>query len=86
MKHIRLSEHALRYEERRGFSTDEVRQAILKAPWTPAEYGEGGMQCSKTFEFGQDWNGKTYKTKCVRPIFVEEETEIVVVTVYTYFY
>ncbi len=30
--------------------------------------------------------GKFYHTKRVRPIFVEEELEIVVVTVYTYFY
>ena len=73
--------NALRYAEKRGFSADEVREAILWTPWTCAEYGEGRMQCSEEFAFGQDWNGKTYKTKRVRPVFVEEETEIVVVTV-----
>jgi hypothetical protein len=30
--------------------------------------------------------GKRYATKQVRPIFVEEEREIVVVTVYTYYF
>ena len=32
----------------------------------------------------QLWNGKSYATKQVRPIFVEESIEIVVVTVYVY--
>jgi len=30
------------------------------------------------------WNGVRYGTKQVRPIFVEESDEIVVVTVYVY--
>ena len=37
------------------------------------------------FPFGRKWNGKFYETKQVRPVFVEEEMEIVVVTVYTYY-
>jgi hypothetical protein len=32
------------------------------------------------------WNGTFYATKRVRPIFVEDRAEIVVVTVYTYFF
>ena len=39
----------------------------------------------KDFPFGREWNGKTYSTKRVRPVFVEEATEIVIVTVYTYY-
>ncbi|MGO9269362.1 MAG: hypothetical protein ACLQOO_03725 [Terriglobia bacterium] len=31
---------------------------------------------------GREWNGKVYATKRVRPIFVEEAAEILVVTVY----
>lgn len=30
-------------------------------------------------------NGKVYATKQVRPVFVKEEDDIIVVTVYTYF-
>jgi len=33
-----------------------------------------------------EWNGKLYATKQVRPIFVAEETEIVVITVYAYYF
>jgi hypothetical protein len=40
----------------------------------------------KDFTYGQEWNGKFYTTKQVRPIFVEEDDEIVVVTVYVYYF
>ena len=42
--------------------------------------------CSKNFPYSNEWNGKIYETKQVQPIFVDEPTEIVVVTVYTYFF
>jgi hypothetical protein len=38
------------------------------------------------FPFGREWNGRFYQTKQVRPVFVEEAAEILVVTVYTYFF
>lgn len=38
------------------------------------------MSTSKT------WNSKWYTTKKVRPIFVETATEIMVITVYTYYF
>jgi hypothetical protein len=62
----------------------EVELAIRESQWQPAELGR--LECRKTFQFGQEWNQKLYATKEVRPIFVEESDEIVVVTVYTYFY
>ncbi len=34
----------------------------------------------------QDWNGKVYATTRVRPIFVKKDTEILVITVYTYYF
>jgi hypothetical protein len=43
------------------------------------------MECRKTFAFNRQWNERVYATKEVRPIFVEEADEIVVVTVYTYY-
>ena len=58
--------------------------AIRGIPWGPAE--QGRMECRKNFIFGSDWNGKTYATKQVRPIFVEEADEILVVTVYVYYF
>ena len=40
----------------------------------------------KNFIYNKEWNKKIYSTKQVRPIFVEEKNEIVVVTVYVYYY
>ena len=44
------------------------------------------METSKEFAFEDCWNGRFYAKKMVRPIFVEEEDEIVVITVYVYYY
>lgn len=83
MKTIRLSGHARSYISSRGFTLTEVADAIRTSPWTPADFGR--LECRKDFPFGREWNGKTYATKQVRPIFVEEQSEILVVTVYTYY-
>ena len=47
---------------------------------------QGRVECRKEFPFDAIWNGKHYAVKQVRPIFVEEDTEIVEVTVYSYFF
>ncbi len=83
MKPIRLSSHALSYAEKRGFTTAEVEDTIRTSPWEPAELGR--LQCRKDFPFNREWNDRLYARKVVRPIFVEEADEIVVVTVYTYY-
>jgi len=48
--------------------------------------GIGRLDCRKNFPYGKEWNGKVYAIKQVRPIFVEEPGEIVVITVYTYYF
>jgi hypothetical protein len=83
-KPIRFSAHALSYRVRRGFTEAEVVETIQSSKWEPAELGR--LQCSKDFAFGKEWNDKVYATKKVQPIFVEEEKEIFVITVYTYYY
>ena len=83
MKPIRLSAHALSYIAKRGFTAAEVEDTIRTGRWEPAELGR--MECRKTFLFNREWNKRLYGTKEVRPIFVEEADEIVVVTVYTYY-
>jgi hypothetical protein len=84
MKRIRLSHHARDYVERRGFTVAEVEQAIGESPWKAAELNR--LQCRKNFPFNRDWNGKHYATKQARPVFVEQADEIVVITVYTYYF
>ena len=84
MKPIRLSAHALSYSSKRGFTVEEVEDAIRSCPWETAELGR--RHCRKNFPFNKDWNGKVYATKQVRPIFAEEPDELIVVTAYTYYF
>ena len=84
LKIIRFSLHALEQLRRRGGIEQEVIETIRTSPWEPAERGR--FACNRDFPYHSEWNGKMYETKQVRPIFVDEPSEIVVVTVYTYYY
>jgi len=68
----------------RGVSEDELIEAIRAAEWKPAE--QGRLECRQNFPFHQTWNRVYYGTKQVRPVFVDEPREIVVVTVYAYYF
>ncbi len=84
LKPIRSTKHAQGYLERRGFTSEEVEEAIRSATWEAGD--KGRLECALEFAFDQDWNGHRYGTKQVKPVFVEEESEIVVITVYTFYY
>ncbi len=81
---IRLTKHAMGYLSSRGFTVAEVEAAIRTAAWGPAELGR--LHCYKDFIFNAAWNGRHYATKRVRPVFIESPVEIVVITVYTYYF
>jgi hypothetical protein len=84
VKPIRLSKHALDYAKKRGFSVAEVEETIRTSSWGAAELGR--LDCRKDFAYDKKWNGRFYATKQLRPVFVEEAGEIVVITVYTYYF
>lgn len=84
MKPIRISGHAKEQLFFRGTTEDEVLESIRTGQWGPAELNR--LESKKNFAFENIWNKKYYKIKQVRPIFVEEDEEIVVITVYTYFF
>jgi hypothetical protein len=84
MKPVRLSAHARGYLERRGCTEEEIRETIRTQIWQPARMGR--QEAQQDFPYDAMWNGTWYAIKRVRPVFVEEQAEIVVVTVYTYFY
>ena len=83
-KSIRLSGHDTQQIGFRGATEQEVVDAIQSTPWQTAERGR--YECRKDFPFNAVWNGKQYATKQVRPIFIEETNEIVVITVYVYYF
>jgi hypothetical protein len=84
MKTIKFSKHALSYKEKRCITETEVEDTIRNSKWQDADLDR--LECKKDFEYNKVWNGKFYSTKQIKPVFVEEEEEIVVVTVYTYFF
>jgi hypothetical protein len=84
MKPIRFSGHVATRLALRGASEDEIVKAIREAKWEGAKNKR--FQCRQSFPYGQEWNGKAYNTKQVRPIFMEKENEIFVVTVYVYYF
>jgi hypothetical protein len=84
MKPIRLSIHAREQLLYRGVSEEEVYETIRTSKWKPAELGR--WECKEVFPYKKEWNEIYYNEKEVRPIFVEEENEIIVITIYTYFF
>lgn len=82
-KPICLIAHAASSLDRRGFTVAEVEATIRGSLWMPARNHR--LQATRDFAFDDEWNGKRFATKRVRPVLVEEADEIVVVTVDTYF-
>jgi hypothetical protein len=68
----------------RGTTFEELSETISTSVWEPAESDR--LECRKDFVYGREWNGKVYATKQVRPIFVDNANEIVVVTIYVYYF
>jgi len=84
MKTIRLTNHARQQCVERGATESEVRQAIEQGSREPAKMGR--EICRFSFPFGQTWQGNVYAIKQVAPVIKEEPDEIVVITVYTFYF
>ena len=84
MKPIRFSAHALDQAAHRGATVGEVVTTVREEPWRPADRGR--FEAAREFVYNADWNGTRHGMKRVRPIFAERTSEIVIVTVYTYYY
>jgi hypothetical protein len=61
-----------------------VRHAIEYGSREPAKHGRG--LCRYNFPFDQTWQGTYYRIKQVAPVIKEEADEVVVITVYTFFF
>ena len=83
-KPIRSSEHAKIRGNLRGASEEEIAEVIRTEKWDASALNK--LECHKDFIFNKTWNNKFYKVKQVKPIFVEEENKIVIVTVYVYYF
>lgn len=83
-KPIRLTKHAVEQCIERGATEEEVHEAIRNGEYEAAK--KGRTLAKMNFQFNKEWFGDIFPIKQVAPVFVEEETEIVVITVYTYYF
>ncbi|MEK7397915.1 MAG: DUF4258 domain-containing protein [Candidatus Poribacteria bacterium] len=84
MKPIRFTNHAYEQCIERGATVDEVKIAIDQGVREPAKMGR--KICRFNFPFNRAWQGNIYAIKQVAPVFKEEPNEIVVITVYTFYF
>ena len=68
----------------RGASESEVKEAVERGRREPAKRGR--FIYRHNFEYRAQWQGDYYAIKQVAPVVVEAENEIVVVTVYTFYF
>lgn len=84
MKPVRLTNHARLQCGERGASEPEVVRAVREGMQEPAKAGR--VMCRYNFPFRGLWQGNRYSVKQVAPVIKEESDEIVVITVYTFYF
>ena len=84
MKIIRLTTHALEQLVERGGTEEEVRDAITRGAREPAKRGR--FMYRLNFQYDAEWQGRFYAIKQVAPVVDEAQNEVIVVTVYTFYF
>ena len=83
-KEIIFSNHAKKKMGDRGASKDEVTKAIEEGSSEPAR--KGRLMFRKNLLFNAMWRGKHYSVKQVAPVVSGGNGELVVITVYVYYF
>lgn len=83
-KPVRLTKHAVDQCKERGATEQEVVEAVSSGVREPAKMGR--LLCRYNVPCTSTWQGRTYSVKQVAPVIKEEEQEVVVVTVYTFYF
>jgi len=83
MKNIIFSDHSLIQCEERGVTKEEVIHAINEGSKEQAKMNR--WMYKMNFQFNSYWGGKFYAIKQVAPV-VKENDDIIVVTVYSFFF
>jgi hypothetical protein len=84
MKPITFSQHARLQMAERGADDEEVVQTIRTGEEAPAKRGR--LAYRKNFQFERVWGGRTFAIKQVLALVAESPDELVVVTVYTFYF
>ena len=81
---IKIHPHAAERMSERGATELEVLEIVERGERFPAKFGRTGFR--RNFVFENVWQGKTYATKQVEVLAVEEGTEWIAITVITKFF
>ena len=84
MKPIIFSPHAREKMLDRAATESEVEAAIRKGAPEPTR--KGRLMFRKNFPFNGYWRGKHFAIKQVAPVVSEEEDQLVVVTVFVFYF
>ena len=84
MRRIVFSPHAIEQLALRGSTESEAESAIREGERLPARLRRTAFR--KNLSFRSHWKGRYYETKQVMPIVVDEGDELVVVTVYVFYF
>ncbi len=84
MKPIRFTQHALDRCKLRGATEDEVRDTILHGSREATK--KNRILCRLNIVYNAEWEDTYYPIKQIAPVIIEEETEIVIITVYTFYF
>ncbi len=84
MHSIIFSDHSKVQMIERGATSQEVIDTILKGEGSPAKHGRFSYR--KNFQYNDKWGGKFYHIKQVMPIVKKETHNIIVITVYTFYF
>lgn len=84
MKTIVFTAHALQRMQERGTNERDIREAIRIGQKEPAK-GERFVY-KLNLEFKRTWDGRYYGIQQVAPVVKEEGDEIIVITVYTFYF
>jgi hypothetical protein len=84
MKPIRFTKHALEQCVERGADRNEVVEAIRTGRRETAK--QGRVLCRANFQFNRKWQRHFYPIKQVVPVIVDDVNEIIVITVYTFYF
>lgn len=84
MKPIRLTKHAMEQSIERGTDESEIIAAIRTGSREPAKLGRFIYRAN--FQYNAKWNNTFYPIKQVAPVIVESSDEIIVTTVYTFYF
>ncbi|MCD6118188.1 DUF4258 domain-containing protein [bacterium] len=81
---IKISLHAKEQMLERGASEEEVKIAVQKGEKQEAK--KGRIIYKKNFQFNNHWRGREYKIKQVSPVVAIEGDDIIVITVYVFYF